>query len=253
MHRPSPRLEMLSNAALVLAAVVLSAGIARQLLRPPRATPRPTSLPAGSRLRLPVPDAAQAQHALVLVLSAGCRFCSESAPFYRRLLAEAALYDRLRVIAVLPQDKVEGEAYLETLQLRIPTVVSAPLQSLPVFGTPVVALLDPAGSVTDSWSGKLSTDQEEKVLATLARRARPALSSTTSSPSMTASGWGRALNRRNSVPMCAIHGRVLLPDIPAGPDANGVYSWVGVFEGWSPLHGLVRRPGASGVGSAPIC
>ena len=93
-----------------------------------------------------------------------CRFCTESAEFYKKLAQERAKHDDVRIIAVLPQDVSAGQAYLNKLGVSVDEVRQSPLDSVGVKGTPTLILFDDKGVVTASWVGKLPPDKENEVL-----------------------------------------------------------------------------------------
>ena len=86
----------------------------------------------------------QGDKTVVLALSKGCHFCSDSAPFYRRLAEAARRNSRLQLVAVLPQGEKEGHEYLDSLGLSIEHVKQAPLDTLGVQGTPTLNSGEPA-------------------------------------------------------------------------------------------------------------
>ena len=93
-----------------------------------------------------------------------CRFCTESAEFYKKLAQERAKHDDVRIIAVLPQDVSAGQAYLNKLGVSVDEVRQSPLDAVGVKGTPTLILFDDKGVVTASWVGKLPPDKENEVL-----------------------------------------------------------------------------------------
>jgi hypothetical protein len=102
---------------------------------------------------------------VVLALSDQCHFCSESAPFYRRLTTELAQRGDIRVIAVFPQQVGDSKQYLSKLGVPISDVRQATLDSLGVRGTPTLMIVDKNGKVQESWVGRLSPDKESEVLS----------------------------------------------------------------------------------------
>jgi peroxiredoxin len=111
-------------------------------------------------------DWSKSRQNLVLALSTGCRFCSESADFYRRLVPSAAS-NGTRVLAILPQPVSGGRSYLEGLGVPVSDVVQSPLSAVEVSGTPTVLLIDGQGKIRKAWVGKLRPEQEQQVIAGL--------------------------------------------------------------------------------------
>lgn len=101
---------------------------------------------------------------VVLALSKGCHFCSESASFYRRLAELARRSPRLQLVAALPQGEEEGREYLSSLGVSIEHVKQAPLDTLGVQGTPTLILVNADGKVMRSWIGELPPDEERRAI-----------------------------------------------------------------------------------------
>ena len=164
------KLELLANVAIVVVALLLGVVLVRRYLLPgPQAEPAAAeSRPQpGTKLSLADVDWSKSRRTLVMVLSKTCQFCTESAPFYRRVAQERAANKNLRLIAVLPQEVGQGREYLSSLGLPVDDIRQAPSPTLGVRGTPALILTDDAGSVLDSWVGKLPADKESEVLGKL--------------------------------------------------------------------------------------
>ena len=102
---------------------------------------------------------------LVLAISTRCHFCTESAPFFKKIEKERA--SDLKLVAVLPQPVEEARKYLEGEGVQVDEVRQASLQSIGVAGTPTLLLVDGRGRISDVWRGKLQPVDEEKVIATV--------------------------------------------------------------------------------------
>jgi hypothetical protein len=97
----------------------------------------------------------------LLVLSTKCRFCTESVPFYRRLLrSEVVQQGRLSLGVVSLQPVDEMRRYLAANDLAIERVIPGSLLGLRVRGTPTLVLLNETGVVESSWVGRLNDVQE---------------------------------------------------------------------------------------------
>jgi len=163
------RLEVLTNLAIVFAAVLLSVVLIKNYLLPyySKDGPRDFRVPAGAKVSLPGVDWSNNNQTLLLVLQKGCHFCTESAPFYQRLVRETAGRENIHLIAVLPQTFDESKKYLDDLGVTIEEVKQAQLDSIGVYGTPTLILVNNQGVVITSWVGKLSADGEAEVLRRL--------------------------------------------------------------------------------------
>jgi hypothetical protein len=106
---------------------------------------------------------------LIIALSAGCGFCAESAPFYRKILDRVAGLRGIRVIAALPQDEQQARQYLQSLQVPVQEIKQASLADLGVKGTPTLLLVDGHGIVKEFWVGRLPGPKEQEVLDRISR------------------------------------------------------------------------------------
>jgi thioredoxin-related protein len=104
---------------------------------------------------------------LLLVLQKGCRFCTDSAPFYKKLVDTVAKRPDTHLIAVFPQTTDEGKDYLDELGVPISDIRQQPLTIFPIQGTPTLILVDNAGLASEVWIGKLKPEKEAEVLSRL--------------------------------------------------------------------------------------
>ncbi len=162
----SKKIELAANLAIVVVACLLGVALVKNYLLsktpepsvPQEAANTTVSEPTVSSLDV---DWKQSKLTLVLALSTVCHFCTESAPFYRRLIKERV---GVRTVAVLPQEITESKKYLEHLGIKVNEVRHVPLPSIGVEGTPTLVLVDKAGAIKNTWRGKLSRNQESIVL-----------------------------------------------------------------------------------------
>lgn len=154
---PNRRLEFAAYCAIiVLCAVASTALIKKFILTPSVATlQRPTI--NGTKLSFNH-DWTRSNKTLLLVLSEACRFCDESAPFYRHLTNQFSDRQKLQFVAIFPQPLESASKHLSNLGVPIAEVRQVTPSSLGVTGTPTLILVDSAGKVIDSWVGKLSSD-----------------------------------------------------------------------------------------------
>lgn len=161
------RAELLANLAIVVVAVLLGIVLVSRYLLP--ASPQPTDgesarVKPGTKLSLPTVDWGKGDRTLLLVLSTSCRFCTESAPFYRRLAEEKARNGRVRLMAVLPQSTADSQKYLNGLGVAVDDIRQASLEDVQVRATPTLIIVDRTGSVVESWVGKLPDEKEDEAL-----------------------------------------------------------------------------------------
>lgn len=123
---------------------------------PPRVTAAtPTQSVVGSHLSVPELDWSGYRATVVLALSTACHFCTESAPFYRQLAALRHGNPNLGLIAVLLQPVEQSTKYLSDEQVSVNRVLSLPLETLKVGGTPTMLLVGRDGVVLKAWVGRL--------------------------------------------------------------------------------------------------
>ena len=170
LHR---KLESTANlliiiVALLLGFVLIQKAFFSQSSTTPTAKAQPNAssklqLNVGSTLNLPGEDWSKQSKTLVLALQTTCHFCSESAPFYKRIIDETQGRN-VSLVAVLPTAVEESKAHLNQLGIRGIEVRSSPLEDVSVSGTPTLILLNNKGEVTDFWVGKLTPDKEIEVI-----------------------------------------------------------------------------------------
>jgi thioredoxin-related protein len=163
------RLEFFANIAIIVVAVLFCIVLVKNYLLPDRSKEdrRDMRVPVGAKVSLPGVDWAGNNQTLLVVLQKGCRYCTESAPFYQRLVREMAGRGNIHLVAVLPQTIDEGKGYLNELGVPIEDIKQAELDAVGVGGTPTLILVNNQGVVTKSWVGKLNSDDEADVLRRL--------------------------------------------------------------------------------------
>lgn len=165
MKFPYKKVELVANVAVIVVALLLGvAMVKRYVMRGNPTPPLDAKIKPGTTISLPNMDWAKNDRTLLLVLSQGCRFCSASAEFYKRLAQEKTTHGGPRMIAILPQEVGEAKAYLNGLGVAVDEVRQSTLDAMGVTGTPTLIMVDSTGSVTDSWVGKLTADKETQVL-----------------------------------------------------------------------------------------
>jgi hypothetical protein len=102
---------------------------------------------------------------VLLALSTSCRYCRESASFYRALAQSVDGAEDL--VAVFPQGQAEVDDYLRDASVYIHVVPNLALVSLGVSSTPTLMLLSSTGVVQDVWMGRLNGRGQQEVLAKL--------------------------------------------------------------------------------------
>jgi hypothetical protein len=181
MKSISQQIEIASHIAIIIVAMLVSAVLVKTYLLPNKVDNRigaamANNAPAasnqavpellGKKISLPNTNWAKNGQTLVLALSTGCHFCTESAAFYKELVQKRASKN-IRLIAVLPQPVDAGRRYLNDLGITVDDVKQLQPTSIGVDGTPTLLLINKDGIVTDSWRGKLPPEKEREVIARL--------------------------------------------------------------------------------------
>lgn len=169
MSKINQRVELVANLCIIVVAALLAVVVAQKYVFNSSAAPgEPAeSRPAvGGKINLPGVDWSRKPKTLVMVLQKGCHFCSESAPFYKRL-SESVRDKGVQLVVVLPNVSEESAPYLDGLGLSGVEVKQMSLNELQVGGTPTLILLDGKGEVTRYWVGKLPSEKEKEVLEQL--------------------------------------------------------------------------------------
>lgn len=166
------RIELVANLAIIAVAILVAMVLVRSYLlprfRPPQQTVRSAiGIGPGTQLSLPGIDWKGNGGTLLLALSTQCHFCTESGPFYKRIVDERVRNPKLRLVAIFPQSVPEAQKYLRDLGVNVDDVRQSQLESLGVDGTPTLIIGNNEGIVADFWRGKLTSDKEAEVLSRL--------------------------------------------------------------------------------------
>ncbi|MET0650359.1 MAG: hypothetical protein ABW208_27440 [Pyrinomonadaceae bacterium] len=161
----------MANVAIILVAAVLCAVLIKQYVLPASPNPPPSQVQRkqvskGDKISVPGVDWGQSGQTLLMALSTGCHYCTESAPFYQRLSRERA-GKSVRLVALFPQQTDESRQYLNGLGVTVDEVQQVSPGAVDVPGTPTLILVDGQGTVRNVWVGKLSEGKEVEVFASL--------------------------------------------------------------------------------------
>jgi thioredoxin-related protein len=161
------KVELIANVAIIIVAVLFSVVLVKSYLFT-NSSPSNTNLEtnnneihAGQVVALPDVDWTKNGRTLLLALSTTCHFCTQSGPFYQRLVKE---HGDTQLIALVPQSDDEGRQYLKKLGVEINEVKQVSMSELGLSGTPTLVLVDSSGKVVNVWVGALPPDQENEVL-----------------------------------------------------------------------------------------
>lgn len=168
MNKLSQKLEVTANVLIIVVALVLGVALIKRFFIDPTAVNAPErKAPAvGQKVADTGIDLAASPKNVLLVLQKGCKYCTESAAFYKNLI-EQTKDKNVKVIAVLPQSKDEAEQYVKDLGISGIEIRQSQLDSLNVGGTPTIIVTDNQGVISDTWIGKLTPDKESEVIKKL--------------------------------------------------------------------------------------
>ncbi len=165
MSKLSQKAELAANILIIVVAVLLIGVFVQKYFFSAATVNQKARLQpvVGSKLNVSDVDYSTQPKTLVLALQTGCRFCIESAPFYKRIL-ENTKNKKVKLVAVFPTGIEESESHLNELGLHNLEVKYSPLDNIQVTGTPTLILTNEKGEVTDFWVGKLTPDKETEVI-----------------------------------------------------------------------------------------
>jgi len=170
MNNLHKRTELLANIAILIVAVLLSIVLVKRFIldsNKPDNQAAANQLAPGDRVPVEGIEWAKSGRTVLLVLQKGCRYCTESAPFYQRLIKETADRNDVKLIALFPQSVTEGKQYLDQIGVNFSDIRQAPPSQVKVSGTPTLILVNESGVAVDVWRGKLPPDTEAQVLSKL--------------------------------------------------------------------------------------
>lgn len=165
MSKIKQKVELAANIAIIVTAVLFVGILVQKYFFNSQKNKPPQNIQpvAGTVLNIPDFDWAQKSKTLVLGLQKGCHFCSESAPFYKRL-SEAFKDKDVKLVAVLPTSIEESSVYFKELGINNIEIRQAPLANIQTNGTPTLVLTNDKGQVVKFWIGKLPSEEEEDVI-----------------------------------------------------------------------------------------
>jgi thioredoxin-related protein len=166
-------LDTVANVAIILVCAIAAFILIRNNFfnKPQAGGPRPPEAAVGEQyddLRKVVP--AGADRALVVAVAPTCHFCTESMPFYKRLVDERNQKgSKTKVIAAVPQEaaKAEEQKTMQSAGVNPDALVVMDFKNIKVPGTPTILHVDSQGKILDVWVGKQDSSGEEKILAVL--------------------------------------------------------------------------------------
>jgi len=154
------------NIAILVAAIVLSTLLVKKFFLQPTQNSN-YRIATDARLIIKGINWADSDRTVLLALGKECRYCSDSAEFYRRLVAGITNQTNTRLIALFSEKEADAEGYLKQLDVPIRELRYVSLSSLGIKSVPTLAILDRNGVVIDLWVGKLSPLKEADLMSKL--------------------------------------------------------------------------------------
>ena len=123
----------------------------------------------GREVKLPGADWQSAPLSVLLQISSTCRFCNESMPFYRQLMAaRQSAAAKVPVIVASADGVAVMRQHLEEQQLAVDKVLHSRLEAFAPI-TPTVYVVDSKGVVKRAFIGKLDAAGEKELLSIVER------------------------------------------------------------------------------------
>jgi len=147
-------LENITNVAILLVILLIGLSFYRNYSQSHR-----PEVKVGDKLK--IPGESIDKKTLLVAISTQCHFCTESAPFYKRLVNSSK---GIRIVALAQESLPESKSYLQQLQVPINDVKQVSFMPIHISGTPTLVLLNDRSEVAKVWKGKLSPSVEDEVL-----------------------------------------------------------------------------------------
>jgi hypothetical protein len=110
-------------------------------------------------------DIGAARRAVVLYLNSGCKYCTESMDFYRRLGEWRTQDPRAATIVVVGRESESSlRSYTLAHGLKADKVISVKDGDLKLSSTPSLLLVSREGKIQNIWYGRLSPTDEQAVM-----------------------------------------------------------------------------------------
>ena len=159
-------LEIATNIAVLLVAVTVLTVFALNFYTKPQPQLR-QGLQRGDTIpQLQGLNYRDASQTLLIALNTRCGYCNESIPFYQQLVQQE-FSKPTRIVALFPNSESEVRQFTQQNQLNIDTIADVDFRMFNLIGTPTMILVDDEGAVNDFWLGKLSRDDEHRVIQAL--------------------------------------------------------------------------------------
>jgi hypothetical protein len=171
-------LDKAANVGIILVCGAVVADIAIRNMRPQSAAAAASGPSAGNRPALPneykpgealdpLPGFASKSDtkSLLFVVKSSCRFCTDSMPFYQRVVQEVRTAKTpVKLVGVCLESSEACNEYLKRHNLAMDLTLAVPQGTLRVVGTPTLILVDEAGKVGSVWTGMLPAPEQQQAV-----------------------------------------------------------------------------------------
>ena len=157
------KIEIAANIGIVIVAILI---VTVWITNFRKHAAEPVSIASGAKFAITDVNWRGNGKTIVFALATTCHFCTESAGFYRELVQYCNSHN-IPTMAVFPQTAKEGLSYLADKGIKVNDVRQASFSTIQISVTPTLLLIDENGTVKRVWVGKLSPDDEKKVLSQL--------------------------------------------------------------------------------------
>jgi thioredoxin-related protein len=164
MNKINQRIELAANVLIIIVAVLLGGMIAQKyLFSTPDGSSARVKPTVGKTLSLSDVNFSEKPRTVLLALQTTCRYCNESADFYKRLVEETKGRN-IKLVAVFPTKVEDSARHLTELGVTGFEVKQSPISALDASGTPTLIITNDKGEVTNFWVGKLPAEKETEVI-----------------------------------------------------------------------------------------
>ena len=169
MDKLNQKLDTVATILIIVVTIMLGVVLTKQFFITSPAIPNQNNslaqLPSANNasLKLDGFDFSAQPKTVVIALQRGCPYCTQSAPFYKRLI-EDTKDKNIKIVAVLPDSPEESREYLQKLGIDNLEIKEDASGSLPVQGTPTLFLANEKGEIINTWRGMLPPAREDEVI-----------------------------------------------------------------------------------------
>jgi hypothetical protein len=112
-------------------------------------------------------DFTKSRQTVILLVSSSCRFCTESMPFYGKLVDAVGRKssEQIRLVAASTESPEQLRTYFDRHAVPPMTAFAVRPDQFKISGTPTVLLVDSQGRVQSTWLGRLPKAEEDAILA----------------------------------------------------------------------------------------